>query len=232
MRVLLIEENQYLSDWVVGVLARHASLLTVASSGKEAIAALAVDPYQVVILNPAVPRGHLHDLCGQLRVTDPFAQLLALVVQPHTDEQIARLGRLDVDGFLTIPCPAPELVARVRAAVRRTADRVERADLVVESKNHEVRREGRVIPLAKKEFALLIALMRANGAVLSVEQLKRRTRHLGPWRVRQTVMTLRRKLGEPEVIRSVRGFGYRFERFVPGDSRSGDLVSCGSRLPS
>jgi len=211
MKILMVEEDQYLADQVVSVLAKHATFVTVAQSKKDALDRLAVETYHVVIVNSRLELNRGDDLCGQLRIADPFAQLLALVLQPDADEKIARFDRLDVDGFLTIPCPPQEFVARVRAAVRRVAGKVERADIVLESKTGEVRREGRRIPLAKKEFALLVALMRANGAVLSAEELKRRTKYLGPWRVRQTVMTLRRKLGEPELISSVRGFGYRFD---------------------
>lgn len=225
MRVLLVEEDRYWADQVVSALAPHTSALTVAYKCKEALKLMAHAPYHVVIVSSRLHRGYADDLYGQLRITDPFAQLLALVVQPHADDQVARLGGLDVDGFLKIPCPHPELVAHVRAAVRRAVDRVERADIILESKKQAVRRRGRLIPLAKMEFALLIALVRANGAVLSDEQLQRRTRHLGPWRVRQTVMTLRRKLGEPGVISSVRGIGYRFE---PVDPRARELRSPGS----
>ncbi|MGH3862934.1 winged helix-turn-helix transcriptional regulator [Actinokineospora sp.] len=228
MKVLLVEEGRYLADHVEATLEPHASVLAVAHNDKEAIELLATDSFHVVIVSSRPHCGQDVDLCGQLRIVDPFAQLLALVVEPHADEQIARLSGLDVDGFLTVPCPPAELVARVRAAVRRASSRVERADIVLESKKQGVRRSGGLIPLAKKEFALLIALMRANGAVLSAEQLHRRTRHLGPWRVRQTVMTLRRKLGEPEVIRSVRGFGYRFEPLSPHGCSPPDFVSCGS----
>lgn len=207
--VLLVEPDDRIAALVTAALDGEMSVAVVRSR-QAAIEALATAPYEVVAIGAAAGGPRIGELCDQLRITDPGAQLLALVVQPDAARQIARLGLVDVDGFLVLPCPRPELLARVRAARRRAVDRVERAGVVVKPRGREVRRHGRVIPLAKTEFALLVALLRANGAVLSVEQLTGRTRHLGRWRVRQTVMTLRRKLGDPVVIHSVRGFGYRF----------------------
>jgi DNA-binding response OmpR family regulator len=110
-----------------------------------------------------------------------------------------------------------ELAARVHALGRRARPAaqpvLERAGIRLEPVRREVYRDGRYVPLSRKEFAVLAELLRAEGGVLSAEDLLERAwdEHIDPFTnvVRVTVMTLRRKLGEPPVIVTVPGSGYR-----------------------
>jgi DNA-binding response OmpR family regulator len=131
-------------------------------------------------------------------------------------DRVAGLG-LGADDYLTKPFAFVELSARVHALVRRarpaTPPVLQRAGIQLDPARRQVVRDGRQIALARKEFAVLVELMRAEGTVVSAEELLERAwdAHVDPFTnvVRVTVMKLRRKLGEPQVIETVAGVGYR-----------------------
>ncbi len=124
---------------------------------------------------------------------------------------------LGADDYLTKPFVFAELVARVHALARRARPALppvlEAAGLVLDLPRHQASGDGRFLPLSPKEFAVLEVLMRADGTVVSAEQLLEKAwdEHADPFTntVRVTVMTLRRKLGLPPVIETVAGAGYR-----------------------
>ncbi|MET1073815.1 MAG: response regulator transcription factor, partial [Umezawaea sp.] len=131
-------------------------------------------------------------------------------------DRVEGLG-LGADDYLTKPFAFVELVARVRALARRTRRSLppvlERAGIVLDLPRHQASRDGRFLPLSPKEFAVLEVLMRAEGAVVSLEELLEKAwdEHADPFTnaVRMAVMNLRRKLGEPGVVETVPGAGYR-----------------------
>ncbi|MEA2256977.1 MAG: hypothetical protein QOG35_3022, partial [Solirubrobacteraceae bacterium] len=124
---------------------------------------------------------------------------------------------LGADDYLTKPFAFAEVVARLHALQRRPAASskpvLERGGIRLDPARHEVSREGRPVPLSPKEFGVLDVLLRAAGTVVSSETLLERVwdEHVDPFTntVRVTVMNLRRKLGEPAVIETVIGTGYR-----------------------
>jgi DNA-binding response OmpR family regulator len=131
-------------------------------------------------------------------------------------ERVAGLA-IGADDYLPKPFAFVELSARVHALARRSRPAVppvlERAGIRLDSQRREVYRDGRYIPVARKEFGVLCELLRAEGAVVSTEELLESVwdEHIDPFTnvVRVTVMKLRRKLGEPPVVETVAGVGYR-----------------------
>src|SRR5690606_37053186 len=124
---------------------------------------------------------------------------------------------LGADDYMAKPFAFAELVARVRALARRATPPLppvlRRQGITLDPANHTVERDGRPISLTPKEYAVLEVLMRANGTVVSAEGLLEKAwdENADPFTnvVRVTVMTLRKKLGDPPVIRTVQGAGYR-----------------------
>lgn len=139
-----------------------------------------------------------------------------LTAAAEVADRVAGLS-LGADDYLGKPFAFAELVARVRALARRAVPAVppvlERAGIRLDPARREVGRDGRPVALSPKEFAVLEVLMRARGAAVSAEQLLEKAwdENADPFTnvVRVTVMTLRRRLGEPQVILTVPGAGYR-----------------------
>jgi DNA-binding response OmpR family regulator len=139
-----------------------------------------------------------------------------LTAADSTDELVGGLD-LGADDYLVKPVVLVELEARLRALARRTANPappvLRRSDLELDSGGRTVRRAGRAVKLAPREFDLLEALLRAEGRVLSTDELRRRLwdERFEPFdnTVRVTLGRLRRKLGDPPLIETVTGSGYR-----------------------
>jgi DNA-binding response OmpR family regulator len=144
------------------------------------------------------------------------ARVLMLTAAVDVTDRVDGLG-MGADDYLTKPFAFAELVARVQALGRRARPALppvlERAGVLLDLPRHQASRDGRFLPLSPKEFAVLEVLMRAEGAVVSAEDLLEKAwdEHADPFTnaVRVAVMTLRRKLGDPPVIETVPGAGYR-----------------------
>ena len=145
------------------------------------------------------------------------ARVLMLTAAADITDRVAGLG-IGADDYLTKPFAFAELVARVQALARRSRPALppvlEYDGVVLDVPRHQASRDGRFLMLSPKEFAVLTVLMRAEGTVVSAEELLEKAwdEHADPFTnaVRVAVMTLRRKLGDPPVIETVPGAGYRF----------------------
>jgi len=216
VRVLVVEDEQLLADAVATGLRREAMAVDVVYDGKAALDRIGVNDYDVLVLDRDLPLVHGDDVCRAVVDQGLTTRVLMLTAAGDISERVAGL-ELGADDYLPKPFAFSELVARVRALGRRATTPLppvlERAGITLDPSRREVLRDGRPVALAPKEFAVLEVLLRANGAVVSAEQLLEKAwdEHTDPFTnvVRVTVMTLRRKLGEPAVIVTVPGSGYR-----------------------
>ena len=159
---------------------------------------------------------HGDDACRAVVEMRLGVRILMLTAASAITERVAGLS-LGADDYLSKPFAFAELVARVQALGRRSRSAsmpvFDRAGLRLDPGRHEVYRAGRYVPLSRKEFTVLEELLRADGHVVSAETLLERAwdENVDPFTnvVRVTVMTLRRKLGPPEVVQTVTGVGYR-----------------------
>ena len=216
MRVLVVEDEVVLADVVARGLRQAGLAVDIACDGEEALQKAVATPYEVVVLDRGLPGIHGDDVCRELLASVPAPRILMLTAAGNVDARIEGLA-IGADDYLPKPFVMAELVARIRALGRRPAAATPpilvAGGLVVDPARREATREGRVLPLTRKEFGVLEVLVAAAGRVVSAEELLERVwdEEADPFTnaVRITVMTLRRKLGEPLLIETVIGVGYR-----------------------
>jgi DNA-binding response OmpR family regulator len=216
VRVLVVEDERLLADAVALGLRREAMAVDIVYDGASAEQRIAVNDYDVVVLDRDLPGVHGDDVCRGLVANRPQVRILMLTAASEVTDRVDGLG-LGADDYLGKPFVFAELVARVRALGRRSRPAhppvLERDGLRVDPARRRVTRNGRAVPLGRKEFGVLEELMCAGGAVVSAEQLLEKVwdENTDPFTnvVRVTVMTLRKKLGEPRLVHTVVGAGYR-----------------------
>ena len=214
--MLVVEDEQLLADAVTEGLRQSAIAVDVVYDGDAALERLGVNEYDVVVLDRDLPIVHGDEVCRAIVSSRSQARVLMLTAAAEVRDRVEGLG-IGADDYLPKPFAFAELVARVRALGRRSMPAVppvlERHGIRLDPARREVTRDGMPIPLSRKEFAVLEELMRAGGAVVSAEQLLERAwdEHTDPFTnvIRVTVMTLRRKLGEPQIVQTVPGVGYQ-----------------------
>jgi DNA-binding response OmpR family regulator len=213
---MVVEDHRLLADAIAEGLRREAMAVDVTYDGQGALDRLAVNEYDVVVLDRDLPRVSGDEVCATLVAGSDHARVLMLTAAGSVRDRVAGLN-LGADDYLPKPFDFTELVARVRALGRRAQSArspvLSRAGITLDPSRFEVRRDGRVIYLSRKEFAVLAELLRADGAVVSAEQLLDRAwdENVNPFTnvIRVVMMSLRRKLGEPAVVRTVHGVGYQ-----------------------
>lgn len=216
--MLVVEDEELLADAIAEGLRREALAVDVVYDGDAALERLGVHEYDVLVLDRDLPIVHGDDVCRAVVESGVETRVLMLTAAAEVADRVSGLG-LGADDYLAKPFAFVELVARVRALGRRARPAappvLERAGIRLDPARREVYRDGHFVPLSRKEFAVLEELLRADGAVVSVEQLLEKAwdEHIDPFTnvVRVTVMTLRRKLGEPQVVQTVPGVGYQVE---------------------
>jgi DNA-binding response OmpR family regulator len=223
VRVLVVEDERNLADAIVRGLRRQGMAVDVAYDGAAGHEMAFVTRYDVVVLDRDLPGVHGDQICADLAASGALTRVLMLTASGSVAERVEGL-QLGADDYLPKPFAFDELVARVHALGRRAtppAPPVFRAaDLVLDPARRVVSRAGQPIDLTRKEFGVLEELLKARGAVVSSEELLERVwdANTDPFTttVRVTMMTLRKKIGDPPVIETVVGAGYRVTGEVVG----------------
>ena len=216
MRVLVADDERVLADMVAEGLRRLSMAVDVVYDGDSALDRLAVNRYDVAVLDRDMPGQTGDEVCRWIAGAGIGTRVLLLTAAAGIRERVEGLG-LGADDYLTKPFAFAELVARLQALSRRSAPALppvlEQDGIVLDVTRHTASRDGLMLSLSPKEYAVLHVLMRAGGRVVSAEDLLEQAwdEHTDPFTntVRTTVMTLRRKLGDPPVIHTVPRVGYR-----------------------
>ncbi|HTO13408.1 MAG TPA: response regulator transcription factor [Candidatus Binatia bacterium] len=228
---LLVEDDARLASMVAEYLGRHEIDVTVAGDGERGLAALRRGRFDVVLLDVMLPGIDGLEVCRRLRAAPEWAALPVLMLTARGEDVDKIVGlELGADDYLAKPFNPRELLARVRAVLRRGAGEAPRArftagGLAVDFDAREVTVDGRRVVLTHHEFELLAALARAAGRVLSREQLmdalKGQDYEAFDRSIDVHVSKLRAKIEKdaraPRYVKTVRGVGYALVR--PGPAR-------------
>jgi DNA-binding response OmpR family regulator len=215
MRVLVVEDEVVLADAIAAGLRRYAMAVDVVYDGAAASERVMVNDYDVVVLDRDLPAMPGDEVCRRMVEAGADARILMLTAATAVADRVAGL-QLGADDYLIKPFAFAELAARVQTLSRRArpaaAPVLQRSGIRLDTHRRVVSRDGVPVSLTPKEFSVLGELLRAEGGVVSAEQLLEKSwdEHADPFTgaVRYTIMTLRRKLGEPPVIVTEPGAGY------------------------
>src|SRR5690554_5689883 len=218
MRVLIVEDEPYMAEAIRDGLRLEAIAADIARDGDIALELLSINAYDIAILDRDVPGPSGDKIAESIVASGSGMPILMLTAADRLDDKASGF-ELGADDYLTKPFELKELVLRLRALDRRRAHNrppvYEIAGLRVDPFRREVYRDGRYIALTRKQFAVLEVLVAAEGGVVSAEELLERAwdANADPFTnaVRITVSALRKRLGEPWVIATVPGVGYRIE---------------------
>ena len=221
MRILLVEDERVAAEVLAKGLREHAYAVDVASDGVAALDYAATNDYDLIILDLLLPRVSGVEICGRLRADGFTVPILMLTARGEPDERVAGLDA-GADDYLSKPYHFPELLARVRALLRRgpalAPSVLALRDLTVDTRARRVERGGRAIPLTTKEYALLEYLARRQGAVVGRADI---AEHV--WddsfdplsnSIEVYIQRLRRKIDdgqEVKLIQTRRGAGYSLD---------------------
>jgi DNA-binding response OmpR family regulator len=216
MRVLVVEDFEILARTLGTGLRREGMAVDVVLDGADALEHLAVNRYDVVVLDRDVPGVHGDEVCRKIVAEHSQSRVLMLTAASTVRQRVDGLG-LGADDYLPKPFDFSELVARIRALGRRSTTALpptlESADITLDPNRRVVRRAGRLVDLSPKEFAVLECLLASGGLLVSAEELLERVwdEAADPFTtaVKTTIRRLRAKLGDPPVIHTVREGGYR-----------------------
>jgi DNA-binding response OmpR family regulator len=213
MRVLVVEDHETLASRIAQGLRQAGMAVDAVHDGAAALDATTQADYDVIVLDRDLPVVHGDRVCREVAGSGP--RILMLTAAAGVDDRVDGLER-GADDYLGKPFVFSELVARVRALSRRApsvAPVLRRDDLVVDRARHRATRGLRSLSLTRKEFGVLEMLLSADGAVVSAEELLEHVwdANADPFSniVAVTLARLRRKLGDPPLIETVIGKGYR-----------------------
>jgi DNA-binding response OmpR family regulator len=216
MRVLVVEDIPRHANRIAEGLRDQGIAVDVAYDGHEAISKVNLNPYDVVLLDRDLPGIHGDELCQRITHTTNPPMILMLTAAAGPADRVNGLA-LGADDYLPKPFHFPELILRIHALARRkpTAHRptLQAGGIELDPGTGTVTRNGRTIELSNKERAVLEALLKASPDALSAERLLEQAwdENANPFTntVKVTIARLRRKLGQPDIIHTTPGVGYR-----------------------
>lgn len=218
MRILVVEDDEGIAGGLAATLRGAGYAVDICATLSSAWTALHVESFDMVLLDLGLPDGDGIDWLRRLRQEGLHLPVLILTARDALPDRIAGLDE-GADDYLVKPFDPGELLARMRVALRRSEGRaspvLRHGDLEVDPAAHTVRRAGKLVPLRAKEFALLLALLRASGQVLTRQRLEEALYGfddaLESNALEVHIHHLRRKLGN-ELLQTVRGVGYYVPR--------------------
>jgi len=228
MRVLIVEDEPFLAEAVRDGLRLAAIAADIAGDGDKALELLSVNSYDIAVLDRDIPGPSGDEIAARIIASGSGMPILMLTAADRLDDKASGFA-LGADDYLTKPFELQELALRLRALDRRRAHNRppvrEIAGLRLDPFRREVHRNGRYVALTRKQFAVLDVLVTAEGGVVSAEELLERAwdEHTDPFTnaVRITVSALRKRLGEPWIIRTVPGVGYCIDTQPEGGHEGG-----------
>jgi two-component system response regulator VanR len=226
MRVLVVEDEPYMAEAIRDGLRLEAIAADVAGDGDTALRLLSFNAYDIAVLDRDVPGPTGDEIAERIVASGTGMPILMLTAADRLDDKATGF-ELGADDYLTKPFELRELVLRLRALDRRRANNRppvrEIGGLRLDPFRREVFRDGQYVALTRKQFAVLEVLVDAGGGVVSAEALLARAwdEFADPFTnaVRITVSGLRKRLGEPWIIATVPGVGYRIETGAERDDR-------------
>ena len=218
MRVLVVEDEPYMAEAIRDGLRLAAVAADIAGDGDTALELLSVNAYDIAVLDRDIPPPSGDEIAAHIVASGTGMPILMLTAADRLDDKASGF-ELGADDYLTKPFQLRELVLRLRALDRRRAHHrppvQQIAGLRLDPFRREVHRDGRYVALTRKQFAVLEVLATADGGVVSAEELLARAwdENADPFTnaVRITVSALRKRLGEPWLIATVPGVGYRID---------------------
>ena len=214
MRLLLVEDDTMIGETVLDVLRAEHFAVDWVKDGEMADTALKSERYDLVLLDLGLPKRDGIEVLKALRARGEAVPVLIVTARDAVSERVAGLNA-GADDYVLKPYDLDELIARIRALIRRSAGRAETAvtyqNLRLDPVTHEASRDGQSVTLSGREWAVLETLMSRPGVVFSRAQLEEK---LYSWKddissnaVEVYIHGLRKKLGS-EIIQNVRGLGY------------------------
>jgi two-component system copper resistance phosphate regulon response regulator CusR len=220
MRILVVEDEHKIAGAVKRGLEQESYAVDLAYDGDEGLSSALTDEYDVIVLDRMLP-GLLDgaDICKEVRASGVRTPILMLTAKDKIGDRVEGLNA-GADDYLVKPFAFEELLARIRALLRRPQDHVGNVlsldDLTLDTHNYEVKRAGRKIQLSQREFALLEYLLRNQNRILSKTNISHVWDYdadILPNTLEVYIGYLRAKIERPfrgpELIHTVRGFGYR-----------------------
>jgi two-component system response regulator VanR len=229
MRVLLVEDEPYMAEAIRDGLRLEAIATDIAADGDTALELLSVNAYDIAVLDRDIPGPTGDEVAARIVASGSGMPIVMLTAADRLDDKASGF-ELGADDYLTKPFELRELVLRLRALDRRRSHHRppvrEIAGLRLDPFRREVYRDGRYVALTRKQFAVLEVLVGAEGGVVSAEELLERAwdENADPFTnaARITVSGLRKRLGEPWIITTVAGAGYRIDAPPETARRGGD----------
>ena len=216
MRILVVEDEHKIATSLKKGLEQESYAVDLAFTGPDGYDLASSETYDLIILDLMLPEMSGIKICKKLREENNHTPVLMLTAKGQTSDKVEGLNS-GADDYLTKPFAFEELLARIKALFRRpknsTGSTYKVSDLTLNTLTYQVERAGKKIGLSAKEFSLLEYLMRNYNQVVSKDQIIEHVwdydADILPNTVEVFVGYLRNKLGKPDLIRTVRGFGYK-----------------------